>query len=72
MMTILWKGIQVTLGLFLIAGLLFASGVFAVLLYGKITGQAWLNEPVLSGPVVHADQSAQELRPLAGITPMLQ
>lgn len=59
MMTILWKGIQVTLGLFLIAGLLFASGVFAVLLYGKITGQAWLNEPVLSGPVVHADQSAQ-------------
>lgn len=58
-MTILWKGIQVTLGLFLMAGLLFASGVFAVLLYAKITGQAWLDEPVLSGSVVNANHAAQ-------------
>ncbi|WP_235941693.1 C39 family peptidase [Paenibacillus puerhi] len=48
-MTILWKGIKVTLGFFLIGGLLFASSVFAVLLYAKITGQDdWMR------PAVHA------------------
>lgn len=43
-MTILWQGLKVTFGLFLIVGLVFASAVFAVLLYAKATGQepAWL------------------------------
>ncbi len=39
LMTILWKGIKVTIGFFLILGLLFASGVFSVLLYAKFTGK---------------------------------
>jgi uncharacterized protein YvpB len=43
-MVVLWKGIQVTFGFFLIAGLLFASGVFSMLLYAKITGQAWFDD----------------------------
>ncbi|SDC79318.1 Uncharacterized protein YvpB [Paenibacillus sp. UNCCL117] len=52
-MTILWKGIQVTLGFFLIGGLLFASGVFAVLLYAKMTGQdEWMR------PAVHAFEAS--------------
>ncbi|MEK8129875.1 C39 family peptidase [Paenibacillus filicis] len=46
-MTIFWKGIQVTLGFFLIGGLLFASGVFTVLLYAKVTGQEdWMRPAV--------------------------
>ncbi|MDF2962952.1 MAG: peptidase C39-like family protein [Paenibacillus sp.] len=51
-MMVLWKGIQVTFGFFLIAGLLFASGVFSILLYAKITGQAWLDE---SSPIAYAE-----------------
>ncbi|WP_171653476.1 C39 family peptidase [Paenibacillus foliorum] len=50
-MQVLWKGIQVTFGFFLIAGLLFASGVFSILLYAKITGQAWFEE----SPIAYAD-----------------
>jgi uncharacterized protein YvpB len=38
-MTIIWQGLKVTFGFFLIVGLLFASGVFAVLLYAKYSGQ---------------------------------
>jgi uncharacterized protein YvpB len=38
-MTILWQGLKVTLGFLLIAGLLFSSGVFTMLLYAKFTGQ---------------------------------
>ncbi|MDO3677701.1 C39 family peptidase [Paenibacillus ehimensis] len=53
-MTVLWKGIQVTLALFLITGLLFASGVFAVLLYAKLTGQTWFRDPT----VAYAEQEA--------------
>ncbi|MFB6365134.1 C39 family peptidase [Paenibacillus elgii] len=53
-MTVLWKGIQVTLALFLITGLLFASGVFAVLLYAKLTGQTWFQDPA----VAYAEQEA--------------
>ncbi|MCP3771822.1 C39 family peptidase [Paenibacillus sp. MZ04-78.2] len=53
-MTVLWKGIQVTLALFLITGLLFASGVFAVLLYAKLTGQTWFRDPA----VAYAEQEA--------------
>jgi uncharacterized protein YvpB len=37
-MTILWQGLKVTFGFFLIAGLVFASGVFTMLLYAKFTG----------------------------------
>jgi uncharacterized protein YvpB len=51
-MTVLWKGIQVTFGFFLIAGLLFASGVFSILLYAKITGQAWFDD---SSAIAYAD-----------------
>ncbi|MCP1306037.1 C39 family peptidase [Paenibacillus tyrfis] len=53
-MTVLWKGIQVTLALFLITGLLFASGVFGVLLYAKLTGQTWFRDPT----VAYAEQEA--------------
>jgi uncharacterized protein YvpB len=38
-MMIIWKGLKVTFGLFLVAGLVFASSVFAVLLYAKATGK---------------------------------
>jgi uncharacterized protein YvpB len=38
-MTVLWQGLKVTFGFFLIAGLLFASGVFTMLLYAKFTGE---------------------------------
>ncbi|TVY06766.1 hypothetical protein FPZ49_27775 [Paenibacillus cremeus] len=49
---------QVTFGLFLIGGLLFASTVFGVLLYGKLTGQDWFGEPeVLSTNVAYAEDS---------------
>ncbi|MCR8633574.1 C39 family peptidase [Paenibacillus radicis (ex Xue et al. 2023)] len=51
-MKVLWKGIQVTFGFFLIAGLLFASGVFTILLYARITGQAWFEE---SSPIAYAE-----------------
>jgi uncharacterized protein YvpB len=54
-MIVLWKGIQVTIGFMLIAGLLFSSGVFSVLLYAKITGQAWFGEP---SPVAYAETVA--------------
>jgi uncharacterized protein YvpB len=37
-MMILWQGIKVTFGFFLIAGLVFASGIFTMLLYAKYTG----------------------------------
>lgn len=51
-MPVLWKGIQVTFGFFLILGLLFASGVFSMLLYAKITGQGWFSE---SSTIAYAD-----------------
>lgn len=51
-MTIIWQGLKVTFGFFLVAGLVFASSVFAVLLYAKATGK----EPAIfaSGPAVFA------------------
>ncbi|WP_181956652.1 C39 family peptidase [Paenibacillus piri] len=51
-MTILWKGIQVTFAYMLVAGLLFASGVFSVLLYAKITGHGWFDD---QAPVAYAE-----------------
>jgi uncharacterized protein YvpB len=42
-MIVIWQGIKVTFGLFIVAGLVFASSVFAVLLYAKATGK----EPAL-------------------------
>ncbi|MBD0379295.1 C39 family peptidase [Paenibacillus sedimenti] len=38
-MRIIWQGLKVTFGMFLVAGLVFASSVFAVLLYAKATGK---------------------------------
>ena len=51
-MTIIWQGLKVTFGFFLVAGLVFASSVFAVLLYAKATGK----EPALfaSSPAILA------------------
>lgn len=51
-MRIIWQGMKVTLGLFLVAGLTFASSVFAVLLYAKATGKE--SALFASGPVVLA------------------
>ncbi|RTE03596.1 C39 family peptidase [Paenibacillus whitsoniae] len=45
-MRILWQGLKVTFGLFLVAGLVFASSVLVVLLYAKATDQ----EPLLFAP----------------------
>ena len=49
-MRIIWQGLKVTFAFFLVAGLVFASSVFAILLYGKATG----NYPVVfaSGAVM--------------------
>ncbi|MCS7459399.1 C39 family peptidase [Paenibacillus doosanensis] len=54
---VLWKGLQVTFGFFLVGGLVFASGVFGVLLYAKITGQAWFEDEVA---VVYAETGANK------------
>ncbi|WP_281944244.1 C39 family peptidase [Paenibacillus tyrfis] len=64
-MTVLWKGIQVTLALFLITGLLFASGVFGVLLYAKLTGQTWFRDPT----VAYAEQEAAAAKAAATAAP---
>jgi len=61
-MKVLWKGIQVTFGFFLIGGLLFASAVFSILLYAKITGQAWF-EP--SASIVYAETLSGKEHPPA-------
>ncbi|OXM85906.1 C39 family peptidase [Paenibacillus rigui] len=55
-MKVLWKGIQVTLGFFLVGGLLFASAVFSILLYAKITGQAWFDQ---SSQIAYAESSGK-------------
>ncbi|NQX57558.1 C39 family peptidase [Paenibacillus qinlingensis] len=67
-MRIIWQGLKVTFGLFLVAGLTFASSVFAVLLYAKATGK----EPALfaSGPVVLAvDKPAATVKASVKPTP---
>ncbi|WP_235918084.1 C39 family peptidase [Paenibacillus lutrae] len=38
-MRIIWQGMKVTLGFFVILGLLFSGGFMSVMLYAKITGQ---------------------------------
>ncbi|NEW05411.1 hypothetical protein GK047_05185 [Paenibacillus sp. SYP-B3998] len=55
-MMIIWQGLKVTLGLFLVVGLVFASSVFAVLLYAKATGK----EPALfaAGSALHVIAAA--------------
>lgn len=55
-MRVLWKGIQVTIGFFLIGGLIFASGVFGVLLYAKITGQDWFAD---DASIAYAEKAAE-------------
>lgn len=60
-MTILWQGLKVTFGLFLILGLLFASGVFSVLLYAKFTDKEAVllgNTTVLPAASVPASSSS--------------
>lgn len=65
-MAVLWKGIQVTFAMFLIAGLLFASAVFGILLYAKLTGQAWFEPNVLEPIVAHAAGETPAASPQAG------
>jgi uncharacterized protein YvpB len=40
-MTVLWKGLTVSVWVTLTFGLLFSSGLFSALLYGKLTGKEW-------------------------------
>jgi uncharacterized protein YvpB len=40
-MNVLWQGMKVTMSFFLILGLVFASGVMALLLYAKFTGMSF-------------------------------
>jgi uncharacterized protein YvpB len=70
-MTIIWQGLKVTFGFFLIAGLLFASGVFTMLLYAKFSGQDanWLANdhimPLIGGietPVPTASPPLSKIR----------
>ncbi|WP_141333725.1 MULTISPECIES: C39 family peptidase [unclassified Paenibacillus] len=79
-MAVLWKGIQVTFAFFLIAGLLFASGVFAVLLYAKATGHdAWITpglRALAAAPGLEAaaagtaaDSAAAQPEPAAAVPP---
>lgn len=56
-MKVLWKGIQVTIGFFLIGGLIFASGVFGVLLYAKITGRDWFAD---EAAIAYAETAVQQ------------
>lgn len=55
-MMIIWQGLKVTFGFFLVAGLVFASSVFAVLLYAKATGK----EPAIfaAGPSIMVTNSS--------------
>ncbi|WP_079910382.1 C39 family peptidase [Paenibacillus sp. 32352] len=63
-MKVLWKGIQVTLGFFTIIGLMFISGVLCILLYAKLTGQAWYaEESSVAYAETPASNKAQEALP---------
>ncbi|UUZ85775.1 hypothetical protein LJK88_21155 [Paenibacillus sp. P26] len=60
-MRVLLKGIQVSLALFLIVGLLFASAVFGVLLYARITGKVWFEEGTAAASIAYAkDQGSKQ------------
>ncbi|WP_426447326.1 C39 family peptidase [Paenibacillus sp. S-38] len=52
------KGIQVTMGMFLIAGLLFASGVFSILLYDKYAARAEAESSVIVPAAALAEMTA--------------
>jgi uncharacterized protein YvpB len=59
-MRILWQGIKVTFGFFLILGLLFASGVFGMMLYAKYTGRLLDEaESAVSGLIPHAEAAGR-------------
>jgi uncharacterized protein YvpB len=66
-MTILWQGLKVTFGFILIAGLVFASGVFAMLLYAKFTG----HEARFSSDYAIALSLVEKPLPTANSTPEL-
>jgi uncharacterized protein YvpB len=66
-MLILWKGMKVTFALFLLLGLMFASGLYTVLLYAKITGKDWFEKPAVTQvPVAPADSPSPAQAPAAG------
>jgi uncharacterized protein YvpB len=56
-MAVLWKGLTVSIWFTLTLGLLFSSGLFTALLYGKITGKDWAVSKS-SSSVVYAEAQA--------------
>ncbi|MCY9668059.1 C39 family peptidase [Paenibacillus alginolyticus] len=71
-MTIIWQGLKVTFGFFLVAGLVFASSVFAVLLYAKVTGKEpaiFASNPAILAPKPSASIKANEA---ASPSPVIQ
>ncbi|WP_248926500.1 C39 family peptidase [Paenibacillus hamazuiensis] len=66
MVRVLWAGMKVTFGFFLIVGLLFASGVFTLLLYAKYTGkELFAAEREVSGSIAYAETAAGSNPPTA-------
>ncbi|MCC2683502.1 MAG: peptidase C39-like family protein [Paenibacillaceae bacterium] len=60
-MAVLWKGITVSVWFSLTLGLLFSSGLFSALLYGKLTGKEWASalSDSTSSQIVYAAESAE-------------
>ncbi|OPH47704.1 hypothetical protein BC351_10990 [Paenibacillus ferrarius] len=73
-MTIIWQGLKVTFGFFLVAGLVFASSVFAVLLYAKATGKepalfASVSSAVVMAKPAESAQAVQTATPVPAVQP---
>lgn len=72
-MKVLWQAAKYVTAFFMLVGLVFSSGVFSVLLYGKITGKQWAitapyrNTIAFAGvpPAVHEPAPAQTEPPAA-------
>jgi uncharacterized protein YvpB len=60
-MSVLWKGLTVSVWFTLTVGLLFSSGLFSALLYGKLTGKDWASTlfESASSQIVYAADSAE-------------
>lgn len=54
-MRVLWAGMKVTLGFFLIAGLVFAAGVFSFMLYSKFSGKLLAETEGAGGMIAYAE-----------------
>jgi uncharacterized protein YvpB len=65
--------VKYSLSVMLIIGLVFSSGVFSVLLYGKLTGKAWM-QAYSKEAVVYADNNVsaiQASKPKTPVTPVV-